>query len=98
MLDMPRSDTPGDKPSRLRKEASVEMRYTQDGPVDNGPGGGHVPQLVMLQVSIFPLFFLCIARASTASLADIDPRRVCRFDGKPGLLAELAEAWGWAVC
>ena len=61
-----------------------DMRYTHDGPVDNGPGGGHVPQLVMLQVSIFPLFLLCIARASTASLAD--------------LLAKLAEAWGWAVC
>ena len=74
------------------------MRNMHVGPVDGGPGGGHVPQLALSQVSFFsPFSQSCIARAFTA-LADIDPCRVCRFDGKPNLLAELAEAWGWAVC
>lgn len=54
-----------------------------------------MPQLALSQVSIiyiFSLFLLRIARAP-AALADIEP-----FDGKPDLLADLAEAWGWAVC
>ena len=58
------------------------------GPVNLGPGGVRVPQLARLQVSIFWSLFV----SSTTLAGCLGPRRLCRFDGKPDLLAELAEA------
>ena len=47
-----------------------------------------MPQLARLQVSIFWSLFV----SSTTLAGRLGPCRLCRFDGKPDLLAELAEA------
>ncbi len=57
-----------------------------------------MPQLALSQVSIFSIFLNLVLSVRPLPLQILTPAGFAGFDPKPNLLAELAEAWGWAVC